>query len=338
LQIKYQPPLVDKSYLCPAKFQHVKQAGIDQNGENDPPDISFNRTKKPGSSGWLWFFTGLGFSILWPSAAVATKIGLQVAQPFVICIARFFIAAIIMLVITHLLMRKRLPQKNEWKQLAIYGLLNIALYLGLYVVAMQQISAGLGSLAVATNPVLINLMAALLFGHTIRWLTIVSLVLCMGGVLLAAWPLFQHSFATPMGITILLISMVVYSAGTIYFSKQNWSDLHVLTINGWQTFFGGLFMLPLAAFTFDKSKNLLNLKFAGSILWLAIPVSIVGVQLWLYLLKDNAVKASFWLFLCPVFGFLLAAAVMKEPIGLFTVLGMVLVMGGLYIVQKEKAA
>lgn len=302
-------------YLCPAKFTCVKQ--------------------RLGSSGWLWFLTGLVFSILWPSAATATKIGLQVAQPFVICIARFFIAGIIMLLITHVFLRKRLPHKNEWKQLAIYGLLNIALYLGLYVVAMQQISAGLGSLAVATNPVLINLMAALFFGHKIRWITVLSLVLCMGGVLLAAWPLFQKSFTTPMGVSILLLSMIVYSLGTIYFSRQKWNDLYVLTINGWQTFFGGLFMLPLAAITFDKHKNILNLKFAGSILWLAIPVSIIGVQLWLHLLKDNAVKASFWLFLCPVFGFLIAAAVVQEPIGLFTLLGMMLVMAGLYIVSKK---
>jgi drug/metabolite transporter (DMT)-like permease len=243
-----------------------------------------------------------------------------------------------MLLITHVLLRNRLPQKKEWQQLAIYGLLNIALYLGLYVLAMQQVSAGLGSLAVATNPVLINLMAALLFGHRIKWITVLSLFLCMGGVLLAAWPLFRSSFATPQGIAILLISMVVYSSGTIYFSKQKWSDLHVLTLNGWQTFFGGLFMLPLAAFTFDKSKNVLNLKFAGSILWLAIPVSIVGVQLWLYLLRDNAVKASFWLFLCPVFGFLVAAVVMKEPISLFTIAGMLLVLTGLYMVQRKKVA
>lgn len=293
--------------------------------------------KGSGSSGWLWFLTGLGFSILWPSAATATKLGLQVAQPFIICIARFFTAALIMLLVTHIFLRKRLPQKNEWKQLAIYGLLNNALYLGLYVIAMQQVSAGLGALAVATNPVLINLMAALFFGHKIRWVTVLSLVLCMGGVLLAAWPLFENSFATPAGISILLISMVVYSSGTIYFSKQKWNDLHVLTINGWQTFFGSLFMLPLAAATFDRSRNLLNLKFAGSILWLAIPVSIVGVQLWLYLLKDNAVKASFWLFLCPVFGFLIAAAIIQEPIGLFTILGMMLVLAGLYLVQKRKA-
>jgi probable blue pigment (indigoidine) exporter len=289
------------------------------------------------SAGWLWFLTGLGFSILWPSAAVATKIGLQVAQPFVICIIRFFIAGLLMLVIAHGVLRKRLPQKKEWEQLAIYGLLNISLYLGLYVLAMQHVSAGLGSLAIATNPVLISLMATLIFGHRLRSITMISLVLCMSGVLLAAWPLFKNSHATPGGIALLMVCMVIYSAGVIYFSRQNWENLHILTINGWQTLLGGLFLLPVAIVTYDKSQNIWGVKMLAPILWLAIPVSIVGVQLWLYLLKDNAVKASFWLFLCPVAGFVIANVMMHEPIGLFTVTGMLLTLAGLYLVQKYKS-
>lgn len=294
-------------------------------------------TNNQKTAGWLWFLTGIGFSILWPSAAVATKFGLQAAQPFVICIVRFFVAGLLMLIISHCILRKRLPQKNEWKQLAIYGLLNISLYLGLYVLAMRNVSAGLGSLAIATNPVLFSLMNALIFGKRLRTITIVSLILCMGGVLLAAWPLFNNSYATPGGIALLLLCMVIYSAGIIYFSKQNWENMHILTINGWQTLLGGLFLLPFAIATYDSSKNVWGFQMLASILWLAIPVSIIGVQLWLYLLKDNAEKASFWLFLCPVFGFIIASVMVQEPIGFFTITGMLLTLAGLYLVQKYKS-
>ncbi|WP_242696288.1 DMT family transporter [Longitalea luteola] len=292
---------------------------------------------KKRSTGWLWFLTGTGFAILWPSAAVATKFGLQHAQPFVICILRFFIAGLLMLLLAHGVLRKRLPQKNEWKQLAIYGLLNISLYLGLYVLAMRNVSAGLGSLAIATNPVLINLMASLIFGHRLRIITIISLVLCMTGVLLAAWPLFTHSYATPGGISLLMLCMVIYSAGVIYFSRQNWGDLHILTINGWQTLLGGVFLVPAVIATYNPAKNNWGFNMLAPILWLAIPVSILGVQLWLYLLKDNAVKASFWLFLCPVFGFVIAGIMMNEPISFFTITGMLLTLSGLYLVQKYKS-
>jgi drug/metabolite transporter (DMT)-like permease len=242
-----------------------------------------------------------------------------------------------MLFIAHGILRKRLPQKKEWQQLAIYGLLNISLYLGLYVLAMRNASAGLGSLAIAVNPVIFSLMNALLFGKRLRTITIISLVLCMGGVLMAAWPLFRTSYATPGGIILLMVCMVIYSTGMIYFSKQNWQNLHILTINGWQTLLGGLFMLPIALATYDKTKNVWGIDMLAPVLWLAIPVSILGVQLWLYLLKDNAEKASFWLFLCPVFGFIIASVMTHEPIGVFTIAGMLLTLAGLYLVQKYKS-
>lgn len=243
-----------------------------------------------------------------------------------------------MLFLSHAILKNRLPQRNEWKQLAVYGLLNISIYLGLYVIAMQQISAGLGSLSTGTNPVFISVIGALWFKEKMHRSTIFSLVLCMAGVVIAAYPLLVNSYATPAGLVILIISMVSYSVAALYFSNNKWSNLHILTINGWQTLIGGVFLVPFLFIFYDKSKNLYDIKWMGSVLWLAIPVSIGAVQLWLYLLKDNPVKAAFWLFLCPVFGFIIAAVLLKEPISLYTLTGVLFVIAGLYIVQKKKAA
>ncbi len=280
--------------------------------------------------------TGICFAFLWSSASVATKIGLTVAQPFVIAVTRFFVAGITMLFASHVIFRNRLPAKNEWKQLAVYGLLNISIYLGLYVIAMQHISAGLGSLSIATNPVFISIIGALWFKQKIKSVTIYSLLLCMAGVIIAAYPLLQNSFATPEGLVILIISMLSYSVGALYFSNNKWNGLHIITINGWQTLIGGIFLIPFLFFFYDKSKNLYDVVWIGSVLWLAGPVSIGAVQLWLYLLKDNAVKAAFWLFLCPIFGFILAAVLMKEAITLYTCTGVLFVIGGLSLVQQRK--
>lgn len=243
-----------------------------------------------------------------------------------------------MLFISHVALGKRLPSGQEWKQLSIYGLLNISIYLGAYIVAMQEVSPGLGSLAIATNPVFISLMSSIFFGQRLRPAILISLLLCSAGVTLAAWPLIQQSMATPFGIGLLMSSMLVYSIGTLYFSRQPWSDLHILTINGWQTLLGGVFLLPAAALTFDPAKNVWDTHFFGSVLWLALPVSILAVQLWLFLLRDNPVKAAFWLFLCPVSGYVIANVLMKEPVGLYAVAGMLLVIAGLYLVQRSKKA
>jgi probable blue pigment (indigoidine) exporter len=65
-----------------------------------------------------------------------------------------------------------------------------------------------------------------------------------------------------------------------------------------------------------------------------VPISIAAVQLWLYLLKAEPVKASLWLFLCPIFGFFYAAILTNEPITIYTVVGTVLVILGLYLGKK----
>ena len=279
---------------------------------------------------------GIAFAILWASASAATKIGLQSAQPFVIAVTRFFIAAVIMLFISHVILKERLPQQQEWKQIAIYGVLNISIYLGIYVIAMMNVSAGLGTLSVGTNPVLISIITAIWLRQQVKRATIISLILCTAGILVAAYPLLKNSYATPTGLVLLLISMLAYSTGAVYFSKNKWNGLHILVINGWQTLFGGIVLLPFLFAFYNADKNVYDIKSIACIVWLAIPVSIGAVQLWLYLLRDNPVKASFWLFLCPVFGFIIAAVMLKEPVSLNTFIGVALVIAGLYIVQKKK--
>lgn len=279
---------------------------------------------------------GILFAILWASASAATKIALQSAQPFVIAVTRFFIASVIMLFIAHAILKKRLPQQNEWKQIAVYGILNISIYLGLYVIAMIYVSAGLGTLSVGTNPVFIGIIAAIWMRQPVKRVTIISLLLCGAGIVIASYPLLKNSYATPGGLLIILLSMLSYSVGAVYFSKKQWNNLHILVINGWQTLFGGIFLLPFLFAFYDAHKNVYDIKSVGGMLWLAIPVSIFAVQLWLYLLKDNPVKASFWLFLCPVFGFIIASVMLKEPISFYTFIGVALVIAGLYIIQKKR--
>ena len=281
-----------------------------------------------------WLAAGVLFAFLWASAATATKIGLTVAQPLVIALMRFGVAASIMLFIAHGLLKHRLPSGKEWGQLLLYGLLNIALYLGLYVVAMQHITAGIGSLSIAANPVFISFLSIFFLKKRLQPTVIIAIVICTAGVVCAAWPLLWDAVVTVEGLLLLLFSMLFYSAGAIYFSSRNWNGLSLFVINGWQTLLGGLLLLPLTLYNYHDSLNHFNQSFWLSVLWLAIPVSIVAVMLWLWLLQGNAVKAGLWLYLCPVFGFVQAALVLGDGISIFTFMGVGLVLSGLLLAQK----
>jgi drug/metabolite transporter (DMT)-like permease len=163
------------------------------------------------------------------------------------------------------------------------------------------------------------------------------MVICFAGVAIVAYPLMQNSLTTIEGLLFLTASMISYSIGTLYYSRQKWSDLHILTINGWQTLMGGVFLLPFLMFTYEGSKNVYDVAFWVSVSWLAFPVSILAVLVWLYLLKENPVKASYWLFLCPIFGFFIAGLFVSEPINFYTVIGVILVIIGLYLLNRKKS-
>jgi drug/metabolite transporter (DMT)-like permease len=200
---------------------------------------------------------------------------------------------------------------------------------------MQTVSAGIGSLSTATNPVFISFMSVFFLKKKLTTPLILALLICSAGVVCAAWPLFEDAYVTPGGLLILFFSMLSYSVAAIYFSSKDWRGLHLFTINGWQTFLGGLFLLPVSLFFYKKGSNHFDITFWQCVSWLAIPVSIFAVQIWLWLLKTNAVRAGLWLFLCPLFGFMFAAWLLDEPISVFTFIGVALVIIGLLISRQN---
>ena len=157
----------------------------------------------------------------------------------------------------------------------------------------------------------------------------------MTGVGFATYPFLKNSFADAEGLIILSISMISYSVGTVYYASQKWK-LPLLVINGWQVLLGGTFLVPFTLFFTDWANNTYDVRFWSSVFWLVIPVSIGAVQLWLYLLKKDPVKASLWLFLCPIFGFAYASFLLNEPITSYTYVGTIFVIVGLYLAQKKK--
>lgn len=281
---------------------------------------------------------GLLFAMLWASASVATKFGIHSAPPLVLGNMRFFIAGFVLLGFCYALSRDkqyRLPTATEWKQLAIFGFLNTSVYLGLYVCAMKYTAAGIGSLATSINPLLIVLLSSWLIGRRPSMNEILSIILGMSGIVIATYDLLGTKTSTLGGLAVLVLSMVAVSFASVYYARVKWT-LPNLLINGWQVTLGGIFLLPFTLAFSDFSTVHFDSRLLYSVLWLSLAVSVVGLICWFYLLKLDTVKASLWLFLCPLFGFLYAWWLMGEPITRYTITGTLLVITGLYLGQRKK--
>jgi drug/metabolite transporter (DMT)-like permease len=278
--------------------------------------------------------TGLLFSMLWASASVAGKFGIYSAEPLVLFTIRFFFAGTVLLAFAYGIQKSRLPQGKEWMQVTIFGAFNTTLYLGLFVVALQYIMPGITSLAIALNPLLISIMSAVWMKRRVKLQEWLSILLGITGVAIAVYPLLQTSHASTEGMVLLSLSMITYSFGSVYYASVPWT-LPRTTINAWQVFIGGLLLAPFA-WMMETGTSHFDLRFWLSLAWLVFPVSILAVQLWLRLLKSDAVQASLWLYLCPIFGFLYSTILLNEPFTLYTLAGTIMVMLALYIGQRKK--
>ncbi|MEI9919131.1 MAG: EamA family transporter [Bacteroidota bacterium] len=275
---------------------------------------------------------GVLFAMLWASASIAGKFGLHSAEPLTLFTIRFLLAGSILLSFAVIAGKWQAPSKKEWLQLTIFGAFNTTLYLGIFIVALGEVAAGITALMIALNPLLISMLSSLWMRRPVAAREWISISLGMIGVAIATFPLLEDGYATVSGILLLLLSMLTYSIGAVYYASVKWS-LNRTFINGWQVLIGGLLLLPFTLI-FEKGTTHFDIEFWLSILWLIVPVSIVAVQLWLYLLKEDAVKASLWLFVCPIFGLLYSTWLLDEPFTIFTGGGAMLVLVSLYIGQS----
>ena len=255
------------------------------------------------------------------------------SEPLTLFTLRFVFAGMLLLGFSLFQGNPRLPKSHEWWQITIFGLLNTALYLGIFILALKEVAASITTLMLALNPLMISTLTSLWLKRRIAFREWVSIALGIVGVGIATFPLVRNGYASLFGLLLLVISMFMYSLGAVYYSSVPWK-LSRATINGWQVLTGGVLLLPFTLY-FEGSQTHYNFRFWMSLTWLVIPVSIGAVQLWLYLLKEDAVRASLWLFLCPIFGLMYASVLLNEPFTIYTALGAMIVLVSLYWGQQK---
>lgn len=275
---------------------------------------------------------GILFTILYASGAVVMKIGLLSAPALTLATIRFISAALLLMIFIYVFQKGKypFPKKDEWIKLFLLGLMNTAFTLGLGLWALRTVSSGLFNLFVPINPFLVAIVSWLFMKKSIQKKEWTGMVIAAAGLFVATYPSLENSHSSLSGLIFLALAMVSSAIGSVFYKKFN-LKLPNLVINSWQLLFGGiLLIIPMLLMESEKPITV-DYNFIGYLIWSILILSISTMLIWFHLLKQDAIKANNWLFLTPIAGYGLSYVFLGEPITIYEVMAVILVVYGLYL-------
>src|SRR5262245_8965916 len=274
------------------------------------------------------------FCVSWSSAFAVAKLAMADCPPLLMLMARFLIAGSIILVAAAALRTRWRLSRRDLAVLALLGIANNALYLGLNYVGMTGISAGLSAMIVSANPVLTAVLAAVFLSERMTWRKAAGLVLGVAGVGFIVEHRIAGATDSATGIAFTVAALSAMVGGTILFKRLK-PQGSVMLGNGVQNLAGGLALVPFA-FTFESVGDVVpSWRLVLALGYLVLVVSVCTFLLWFHLLTvSGATAASAYHFLMPPLGVLFGWLLLDERVAWPDLLGIVPVAIGIYLVTR----
>jgi len=131
---------------------------------------------------------------LWGTAMAAMRPLLDGGSPWLVASLRLVPAGLVLLLAARLLRRSLVVDRSDWPWLLLFSLVDGTLFQALLVQGLGQTGAGLGSVLIDSQPLLVALLARGLFGEAINPVGWLGLLLGLAGILCLGLPVpvLQH--------------------------------------------------------------------------------------------------------------------------------------------------
>jgi len=283
--------------------------------------------------------------LIWGSTYLAILFAIQSIPPFLMAGARFLLAGLIMFAIA----RTQGPLRStsaEWRTALVVGACLLLGGNGGVTLSEKFIESGLASLIVATVPIYITLLGWL-SGMTPRPTPIVWVGLAGGfsGVAILLGPALRLSVGDhpAIGMSILLLSSFIWSAGSLYSRTVKHAASPFLGA-AQQMFCGGLLLMLVGLFAGESKTfhpgNITTLSL-GAFAYLVLIGAIVGYTAYFWLLRHcDPAKVATYAYVNPIVAVLLGASFAHETVTLRTLLAAALIIGSVALIitiQQLKA-
>ncbi|ARU89487.1 DMT family transporter [Pseudomonas sp. M30-35] len=279
--------------------------------------------------------------LIWGTTWIALKMQLGVVAIPASIAYRFGLAAAVLFAV--LLISGRLQKMDRRGQLIclVQGLCLFCVNFMCFYTASQWIPSGLVAVIFSTATLWNALNARLFFKQKIAANVLAGGALGLCGLGMLFWPeLAGHeaSKETLLGIGLALVGTLCFSAGNMLSSLQQKAGLKPLTTNAWGMLYGAMMLLVICIVTGTPFTFEANSRYIGTLLYLAIPGSVIGFTAYLTLVgRMGPERAAYCTVLFPVVA--LNISVFAEGYQWTTpaLLGLVLVMlGNVLVFRKPK--
>lgn len=279
-------------------------------------------------------FSGVVFSLMWSSAFATARILMEGAPPFLTLAGRFAISGAIAVLIARALGQSWRLDAGTLRSVAIFGLCQNGLYLGLNFLAMQKIEASLAAIIASAMPLIVALLAWVFRGERLGAFGLLGLAAGFAGVALVMGSRISGG-ADGMMVLACIVGACALAVATLTVGAASKGG-NLLMIVGLQMWVGaaalGLVSAVIETPVIDHSAAL----WAAFVYQLLIP-GLAATLIWFNLVKRvGAIKASTFHFLNPAFGVIIAAVLLGERIGVVDICGVGIAALGILAVQMSK--
>jgi len=267
--------------------------------------------------------------LLWASAFPATRYALEYYSPVSLMVMRFG-AASITLGLIGLLKKIRLPKLKDLPLFAASGLSGVFLYSYLFNTGSVSVSAGVSSFIIASSPVFTIILAWIFLKETVKPLCWLGILVSLGG--LAVVTLTQSSQITfNLGLLLVIGASVlsgVYSTLVRVLTK-NYTALEATTYTIIAGTLGTLFFLPNALSEIPNSNLTVNLI----VILMGIFPAAVAYLAWSYAISKakKTTHVIVFSYLIPFISALIAYLWLKETLSALTLIGGLVIIGGMVL-------
>lgn len=269
--------------------------------------------------------------VVWSSTYLAIRLGVREGSgftPFVFGALRVSIAGGILLAWSALTGKRLRLSRQELVTLAGSGLLLWLCGNGLVTVAEQRADSGLAALIVASTPIWVALLEAVLNRRLPTRLLVISLFAGTAGIVVLSMPLLLSGVhADVLSWLALLGAAFTWSAGSLLQSRRR-PDLAPTVSSGYQLLFGGVGYTIVALLLREP------LPHPTTEAWLAWAYLVVFGSIIAFTSYVQALRllpariATTYSYVNPILAVVLGWLVLREEITLWTAAGAVLVLAG----------